>query len=937
MASERFLQASFNSGEWAPHLWARTDVEKYHSGAALLRNFFVDYRGGASTRSGTKYVIRAYKDSTAVRLIPFQAAINLGFILEFGDHYIRFHQHGAPVLEAALTITGASQTNPVVLTVTNSYTTGDVDWVYVSNVGGMTQLNGKYYIVHARNATTVTLYDLFGNPVDGTGYTPYTTGGDVQRLYTISSPYAAADLALLKFTQNIDAMIFCNTNYVPYQLTFTNATSWTLVPIVFGSSVAAPTGLFGATTLAGGPVFYSYIVTALDANSQESPQSTPLAVGGLTDIRTTPGSITINWTGVTGAASYNVYRAEVVYGALVPAGAGYGFIGNCTGTSLVDSNIAPDFSQGPPVAANPFAVGSGVTATIVTTPGSYTTAPTALVAPPPAGTTATITPVLNVITAVVAAGGTGYVVGDTINLVDGVVLKVATLSGSAVATVTIQAAGTATTLPSNPVAQVTSSGAGTGATFTLTWGVYTNTITNGGTGYLSAPGITYSAGAAAATAVLGPSNSGNPAVPCFFQQRLVLAGPVSSPETLFFSQPGNYYNYNTSFPVQEDDAIVAPIVSGQLSNIKSMIPQSGGLIVFTDGVSYLINGGALGAPVTPASITANAQSFLGANDMPPIVVNFDILNVQSKGSSVRDSTYNFYANVFTGSDISILSSHLFFGYQLLEWAWGEEPYKIIWSIRNDGTLLSLTFIKEQDFIGWAHHDTENLDAKFKSVATIVEAATIGYQNFVYFVVGRTIGATPVKYIEYFPERATSGLVKDYWTIDCGIQYSGAPATSFQGAEFLAGKTCTGLADGKVIPPFTMPANGVFTLSPAASKVTVGLGFTAQLQTLFLDMGGQTTIQSKMKSIPQVAVRVTETLGLSIGSAVGNLVPMKDLVVGNVGSMSNQVVTDLVTGDAQTIMDPKWQEQGQIFMQQSNPFPASILGIVPQIVVGDTPK
>ena len=63
------IQNSFNSGEWAPNLWARTDVEKYHSGAALLRNFFVDYRGGASTRSGTKYILRGYKDSTAIRLI----------------------------------------------------------------------------------------------------------------------------------------------------------------------------------------------------------------------------------------------------------------------------------------------------------------------------------------------------------------------------------------------------------------------------------------------------------------------------------------------------------------------------------------------------------------------------------------------------------------------------------------------------------------------------------------------------------------------------------------------------------------------------------------------------------------------------------------------------------------------------------------------------
>jgi hypothetical protein len=320
--------------------------------------------------------------------------------------------------------------------------------------------------------------------------------------------------------------------------------------------------------------------------------------------------------------------------------------------------------------------------------------------------------------------------------------------------------------------------------------------------------------------------------------------------------------------------------------------------------------------------------------MPPIVVNYDILYVQSKGSSVRDASYNFYANVFTGSDISIISSHLFFGYKLLEWAWAEEPYKIVWAIRNDGTMLSLTFIKEQDFIGWAHHDTPG--GAFKSVCTIVESASVGYQNFIYLAVQRTVNAQTVQYIEQMPERATTGLVKDYWTVDCGLQYNGAPATTFTGASHLSGLHCTGLADGQIIPDFVMPYNGAFTLGTPASKVTVGEAYLPQLQTLYLDTGNP-TIQSKMKKIPATTIRVTETLGLQIGTSFSNLVPMKDLIRGNVGTMTNAVVTDLVTGDARTYIDPLWQEQGVFCISQPYPYPASILGTVPQLAVGDTPK
>jgi hypothetical protein len=322
--------------------------------------------------------------------------------------------------------------------------------------------------------------------------------------------------------------------------------------------------------------------------------------------------------------------------------------------------------------------------------------------------------------------------------------------------------------------------------------------------------------------------------------------------------------------------------------------------------------------------------------MPPIVVNFDVLYVQSKGSSVRDSTYNFYANVFTGTDISVISSHLFFGYQLLEWAWAEEPYKIVQAIRNDGTMLTLTFVKEQEFIAWTHSDTGEGEDKFKSVCSIVEATSVGFQNFTYVVVERTIAGQTVQYIEWFPERAVTSLAKDYWTVDCGIQYNGAPATEFSGAEFLAGRTVTGLADGMVIPPFVMPASGDFTLATAASKVTVGIGFTCELQTLYLDLKGATsTVQTKEKKINGIGLRVTETLGLEGGTDAANALPMKDLIVGNVGRMTNQRVTDLVTGDAFIYIDPKWQEPGQVYVRQALPYPASILGYIPQVAVGDT--
>ena len=169
----------------------------------------------------------------------------------------------------------------------------------------------------------------------------------------------------------------------------------------------------------------------------------------------------------------------------------------------------------------------------------------------------------------------------------------------------------------------------------------------------------------------------------------------------------------------------------------------------------------------------------------------------------------------------------------------------------------------------------------------------------------------------------------------------APVTVIGGLWHLVGQTVTGLADGVVIPPFVMATNGAFTLSTPASKVVVGIAITAQLKTMPLEEKAEVTIQGKPKKINAVDLRVADTLGLKIGSSFNRLVVMKDLVIGNVSSMligqDTQLVSDLYTGDARTYLDPTYTSPGQYCVQQDTPYPATILGVIPQYDVGDTRK
>src|SRR5882724_9795890 len=921
--SDNVIQTSFNSGEWSPSLYAQVNLKQYHSGAALLRNFFVDVRGGATTRPGTRYTATC-KSNGIVRPIPFQASFTVSYLLEFGQGYVRFFNNGAPVLEAGKTITAITQANPGVITSTaHGYSNGD--WIVISGVVGMVLLNGNTFIVAGVTANTYTLTDLFGNVINTTSYGTYISGGTAARVYTIISPYQASEVFGIRYTQNVNQLYLCHPNYPPYVLTLNSATNWTLAPITFGSTVTAPTGQTVATTLAAGAVNYAYIITTVDSFGQESGPSAFAILANVTDIRSVAGSNTVTWTAVPNAASYNVYRAVPRYGAAVPAGSDFGFAGNVTSNTFIDSNINIDFSQGPPVVTNPF-FGSGVqTITITNRGANFTGIPAVSFTGGGGGTGAAASASLRVASGT-ASGGVGYLVGDRCSIIgdtSGAVYTITSTTGNGIvvsAVVTTQGNLTSGTPIIN--GELAGSRFSSPALVNSSWELSVISLTAAGAGYSPAPtvAIAPATGGAAATCTLGTVAAGNPTVPALANQRLILAGPVGSPGQINGSIPGAYFNFNASSPIQPDNAFQQTLVAGQLNTIQAMIPMPAGLIVFGDKLAWLVNGGSPGSPLSATSLVANPQAYNGSSSLPPIVATSDILYVQAKQSIVRNLVYNFYTNVYTGTDISILSNHLFYGFTLVQWAWAEEPFKLAWAVRNDGQLVCLTFLKDLEIVAWTHSDTQGA---FIGVASITEASSIGNVDAVYHVVKRTVQDQTVNYIERFVELTYPNDYKSSWQVDAGIGYNGSAATTFSGAQHLGGMVVTGLADGVVIN-FTMPTSGTFIFGGGgtagltnianASIVTVGLSFLPQLGTLPLDLG-EPTVQGKRKKVSAVTVRCRNALGLTTGRNIdSDQVPIQDLVLGNVGTMSNQVVTGLVTGDARTIVDPQWDVFGQYYIQ-----------------------
>ena len=255
--------------------------------------------------------------------------------------------------------------------------------------------------------------------------------------------------------------------------------------------------------------------------------------------------------------------------------------------------------------------------------------------------------------------------------------------------------------------------------------------------------------------------SNYPKTVTYFQQRLGFANSDNYPETSWFSKSGNYHNFTTSAPLQDDDAVTYTIVGRQVNQIRHMI-DIGQLLTLTSGGEHIIQGDTAGV-LKPAEVNPKQLSYNGANTLPPIVVGSSALYVQARGSRVR----YFQLDDIKGSegdDLTIFSAHLFEDFTIVDWAFQQIPHSIVWVVRSDGTLLGLTYVKEHELVGWHQHDLGGL---VENVCVVPE----GNEDAVYFVVKRTIGGQTKRYIERLTQRRFTDII-DYVGMDCSLSYDG---------------------------------------------------------------------------------------------------------------------------------------------------------------------
>lgn len=217
-------QQNWASGELSAKMRGRHDLPIYNSGAERIINFISETSGPARFRSGFQFVFGTRRYQPAW-LWPFQFNDADAYEMEFTTGYVRFYRNGGIITLASQNISAITKANPGVVTVTSHGLSNGAE-VIVNGIVGMTSLNNRSFVIAGVTTNTFTLQDNFGNAIDTTSFTAYSSGGTITPVFEVAVPYNILDVPHLKLAQNADVVEFVHPSYEPVQLTRMGDNNW---------------------------------------------------------------------------------------------------------------------------------------------------------------------------------------------------------------------------------------------------------------------------------------------------------------------------------------------------------------------------------------------------------------------------------------------------------------------------------------------------------------------------------------------------------------------------------------------------------------------------------------------------------------------------------------------------------------------------------------
>jgi len=952
-----FVQRSFAGGEVAPTLAVRVDQPRARFGLMTCRNMVVMRNGALTNRNGLRY-LHPTKGNAAARLLPFIFDEDDSYWLEVGNGYIRFIRSGARV----------TVSDPPVHSSTAFYEPGDIVRVDTDPGAGTTWAH--YYCIapHVGNTppNASFWYELTMTATGGTGGTS---------ILEVPSPFTAA-LGLWGIhdpVQSGDVLTLSHPDVGVYELTRWGATDWTLLRMPFGPPLRAPVKVAATKAGTAGKQTYRYKVTAVKRETYEESlvgctarqESGEASLGAPADIR------------VTTAAAHGLTTSEIVYVSEVNCLSGTpdeGFIAQLKGKLYALSAIT----------ATTFDLDTTDGITIPS--GTYEIVVTACDAPAVLGSFATGTATgpanVNAIGHGLATGDEVFVIGLAkitfsgppptvtqsedrafVGELTGKVYRVTrvdannfTLDGTEGLVTTAGAHDgyycptyteiTLAVAPSPPVAgdgikQQQHAIRCAPVKDAIEYWVYKEK--NGVYGYIATMQPDATTGAYEALdegqepdmSKVPPEyrhpflrDDRQPQAAGYVQQRLCLGGAADKPQTVLASRTGDFRNFTTRSPLEDDDALEFAVAGQRAYRIRHLVDMDGQLVILTAGSELVARGDSDGV-VRPTAINLATVSNVGASAVTPVLVGGSLLFEQARGGRVFDLRRGGDGGGMQARDLTTWAPHLVDGYSLVDMAFASAPMSALLATRSDGRALGLTFVPEQDIEAWWRIDTANEAGTGIEEIESVAVAPEGAEDIACVVVKRTVNGATVRYIERLAERHeglfTSGA-NDARAVflDSHVAYTAsADGAATVAVAHLVGRTVYGLRDGVEIGPLTVDGSGNVTVTANWSTLVLGIRLIADVELLPVDFdGARDAVADRRKGIPRVSLIVRQSRGMMVGPSLAaadlKVVQLPKTVTG---------ATALVDGVMTATILGGWDEDMKVAIRHTSPLPFTLMGVV----------
>lgn len=400
---------------------------------------------------------------------------------------------------------------------------------------------------------------------------------------------------------------------------------------------------------------------------------------------------------------------------------------------------------------------------------------------------------------------------------------------------------------------------------------------------------------------------GYPRCGTLYEQRLWQAGSTAFPQRVWGSAIGEPLNYQLG--TFDDEAMAYDVASSEMNPILHLADATG-LLALTFGGEFSIAGGSDKA-ITPTNLQVKSQSNYGCSAVPPERVGTEIFFTQRAGRKVRALSQNIYnTERYDAPDLSVLAEHVTES-GLLDMAFQQEPSSLLFMVRNDGQLPTLTIDRDQEVVAFTRQLTQGL---YESVESIPGATG----DVVFCVVARIINGALTRFIE---------LMDPSLQTDAALTGSSATgATVWTGLGHLEGRTVDVKGDGVALSRRVVTGGSITTERPVFA-LEVGLNYVTTIKTLTPELTGNAgSSAGAAYSISKITVRLHESLGCTVNY---QQIPFKTLGNGVLDKAPALFTGDKVAGNL------GWADGvAQTVIQQVLPYPLHVLAVITTLTIND---